>query len=110
MVNVIVFEGDQVVGVSEVYVLIVVVCVFSVGRLVVLFVDVVVGDGDVVGGVVIKDDVLVINMGDGDVVNLDEIGFVEGDSIVILNIGRVCFCQFLNMGFLGVIDVLSFVI
>jgi hypothetical protein len=110
MVNVIVLEGDQVVGASEVHAPIVVARASSVGRPAASSVDVAVGDGDAAGGVVTKDDVLATNTGDGDVVNPDEIGPVEGDSIATPNIGRVCSCQSLNMGLSGVIDVLSSVI
>lgn len=78
-VDVVVLEGDQVVGAGEVESPVVV--GVAAGGPVGGAVDLAVGDGDTVGGAVAEDNVLAADERSGDMVDPDVVGVVEGDGI-----------------------------
>lgn len=79
VVDVVVLEGDLVVGAGEVQVPVVV--AIAGGRVGGFTIDVAVGDGDTVGGSLAEDDVLAANVVGGDVVDPDQISAGQGDGI-----------------------------
>lgn len=78
-VDVVVLEGDQVVGAGKVESPVVV--GVAAGGPVGGAVDLAVGDGDTVGGAVAEDNVLAADERGGDMVDPDVVGVVEGDGI-----------------------------
>ena len=87
VVNIVVLEGDGVGGTSEVQAP--VVAAVAGSRPGAGTVDLVVGDGDTVGGRVTEDDVLTGDQISGNVVDPDKIGTVDGDSITTPDVLRV---------------------
>lgn len=79
VVDVVVLEGDLVVGASEVQVPVVV--SVAGGGVVALAVDVAVGDAHTAGGILAQDDVLAADLVGGDVVDPDQVGAGQGDGI-----------------------------